>query len=174
MQDFLERVNDRWFVFFLGQEILENLADFLVINTGDWNMDEGGENSIGMNTQYAFEWRFFIDMKGVEVFESIECFTAEDALVGNSKFEFTWIASEEEVANHTKEREGDRHEWAIGKDGVGNDEGEENGRDHEAARIGPDMDVFRSAPNDEWGAGKRWSIHKEVTVISFFSLYHKM
>lgn len=126
MQHFLQGVNDSRLMFFLREEVLEDFTDFLIIDAGDWDVNIGGEDATCMETEYSLEWRLFIDPKGVEPIEFVECFSSDDASVGNGKLEFSWVSSNKEVADYSKENKRNCHEWAIGKDSVGNDEREEN------------------------------------------------
>lgn len=146
MQHFLQSVNHGRLVFLLRNELDEEFAEFIGWDVADWDMDEWGEDAIGMDTEHTLERRFAMNPERVDVVEGVERFSADESFVRHHELEFARVARDEEVADNADQDKDDRHERAIGEDGVRDDEGEEDGRDHQSARVRPDMDVFRSVP----------------------------
>lgn len=109
-----------------------------------------------MDAEHTIERRLAMDPERVDILESIERLAADQALVGDHEFEFARVTGDEEVADDADQDECDRHERAIGENRIGDDECEEDGRDHQSARVGPDMDVFRSAPRKDRVADEHW------------------
>lgn len=168
MQHFLQSVNHSRLMLFLGEVVDEEIAELSSRDIPDRDVDERREDAIRVQAQDAFERHLFMDPKRVDIFECVECLAADDTFVGDHELEFARISSDEEIADDADQDEGDRHEGTIGKNSVGNDQCEENGRYHEAAWIGPDMEMFRCAPRQKGIARENW-FHRE-----FLFLYYTM
>lgn len=166
MQHFLQSVNYCRLVFFLGDELNEEFAEFVGRYVTDGDVDERGKDAVRMDAEDTLERRLAMDPERVDILESVERFAADQTLVGDHELEFARVTGDEKIADDTDQDENDRHERAIGKDGVGDDEREENGRNHEAARIWPDMDMFRSAPRQDGVADKHW-FHRSFRFLHY-------
>ena len=107
----------------------------------------------------------------MNVFEVVECLAAEYALARDGELELARVTGEEEIADDTDQEERDRHDRAIGEDRVGDDEREENSRNHQTARVGPDMDVFRRAPRQEGSTGRGIEFHSIFLFIYYTMIF---
>ena len=165
MQHFLEGVNDGRTVPFLRDESGKELAQLVGWGITDRDVDERGEDAVRVDAEHALERRLGIDMERMDVLESVERLAADYALIGDHELELTRVAGDEEIANDADQDKGDRHDRAVGKDGVGDDEREEDSRDHQSTRVGPDMDVFRCTPRQD-GVANEDRIHRLFFVFS--------
>lgn len=146
MEHFLEGVNHGWLVFFLGDELDEELAELVGWDIADRDVDEWGEDAVRVDAEHALERRLAMDPERMDILEGVECLTTDQSLVRHHELEFARVTGDEEIADDADQDERDRHERAISEDRIGDDEREEDGRDHESARVRPDMDMFRGAP----------------------------
>lgn len=102
-----------------------------------------------MNAQDIFEGVLVKDPKRVNIFEGIERPADHHSLAGDDKLDILRVLGEEKIADDPDQDKGNGHEWAIGKEGVGDHHKEEEGGNNNRSRIGPHMNMLGSYPGEE-------------------------
>jgi hypothetical protein len=120
-----------------------------MVKISEREMNERSKYPIRMNAEDIFEGIFIKNPERMNILEGVQIPSHNDPFASDDKFYFLRIFGEKEIAHHPNENKGNSHEWAIGKEGVGNDGKKKNGCYDDSFRIGSYVNVFGGDPRKE-------------------------
>src|SRR3989344_3087472 len=133
-----------------GNEVVEYVAEDIGIDGRRGDMDRRDQSAVGADAQDILERRFGVDEEGFDGIELVEFIAGDDAFGGDQERQDARLAIEREVADDADQDERDRHERAVGIEGVRDDSDEKRRDDH--PRTGPELKrlMLRRLPMEQY------------------------
>lgn len=136
-------------MFLFGNEFVERVAQNIDVDGLDGDMDIGDEFAGGPDTEDVFERRISVDEERCEGIELIEFVAGDDAFDRHEKSDDARFTVQGKVSDDTDQDESDRHQRAIGIQGVADDSDEEYRDDRPRAWSELERFVLRRLPVQE-------------------------